>query len=85
MKDYAPKTYHLPARNGASRIITESFAAGLSVAAFVASPTRLRTGEELPEVAQELHRVGNHLNQSIHSRVDAQHNYATLGRFLRSG
>ena len=35
MKDYAPKTYHLPTRNGASRIITESFAAFISVAAFV--------------------------------------------------
>lgn len=35
MKDYAPKNYRLPARNGAGRIITESFAAGLSVVAFV--------------------------------------------------
>ena len=36
MKDYAQKNYRLPACNGASRIITESFAAGLSVVAFVA-------------------------------------------------
>ena len=35
MKDYAPKNYRLPACNNASRIITESFAAGLSVVAFV--------------------------------------------------
>lgn len=36
MRDYAPKNYRIPARIIASRIITESFAAGLSVFAFVA-------------------------------------------------
>lgn len=35
MKDYAPKNYRLSARTIASRVIAESFAAGLSVVAFV--------------------------------------------------
>lgn len=36
MKDYAPKNYRIPARTIASRVIAESFAAGLSIVAFVA-------------------------------------------------
>ena len=35
MRDYAPKNYRIPARDNVSRIITESFAAGLFVVAFV--------------------------------------------------